>query len=85
MSANCDVIAFFEFMANLQPSRSRIPEAWSIKLTFSLTITFDFTKTENRNKKSLTQLSYVKVAFLSENANFLQKIMLTSAKLRMSW
>ena len=47
MSAYCDIIAFFQFMANLQPSRSRIPDAWSTKLTSSLTITFSLTKTEN--------------------------------------
>ena len=27
ISANCDVIVFFRFMANLQPSESRIPDA----------------------------------------------------------
>ena len=32
---------------------SRIPDAQSIKLTFSLKITFCLTKTENRTKKSL--------------------------------
>ena len=42
--ANCD----FQFMANLQPSRSCILDAWLIKLTFSLTITFYLTKFENR-------------------------------------
>ena len=30
--------------------------AWSIKLTFSLTITFYVTKIENKTKKYLTQL-----------------------------
>ena len=50
---------FFQFMDNSQPSGNRIPDAWSIKLTFSLiTITFYLTKIENRTKKSLTQLSY---------------------------
>ena len=28
ISANCDVIVFFPFMANLQPPESRFPEAW---------------------------------------------------------
>ena len=57
MTANCDAIVFFPIMANLQPSRSKIPDLWCLKLTFSLTKTFYFTKTENRAKKSLTQLS----------------------------
>ena len=47
---------FFQFIANLQPSGSRIPDAWSIKLTFSSIVTFHLTKTGNRAKKSLTQL-----------------------------
>ena len=58
MSTNCDVIVFFRFMANLQPSGSRTSDSWSTKLTFSLTITFHLTKIENRTKKSLTQFSY---------------------------
>ena len=29
MSANCSAIVFFQFMPNLQPSRSRLPNAWS--------------------------------------------------------
>ena len=59
MSANCDIIVFSRFMANLQPSRSRIPDAWfTTKLTFKLAVTVYPKKTENRNKKSLTQLSY---------------------------
>ena len=47
------VMSFFLFMANLQPSQSRIPDAWSIKLTFSIITTFYLTITENRTKKSL--------------------------------
>ena len=51
------LLSFSQFMANLQPSGSRIPDAWPIKLTFSLTIAFYLTKTEGRTKKSLIQLS----------------------------
>ena len=40
-------------MASLEQSGSWIPDAYSVKLTFSLTVTFYFTKTENRTKKSL--------------------------------
>ena len=51
-------LSLFRFMANLEQSRSRFPDAWLVKLTFSLKITFYLTKTENRTKQSLTQLSY---------------------------
>ena len=36
MSANCAVIVFFQFMANLKPSRNWILEAWSVKYKFLL-------------------------------------------------
>ena len=55
MSENDNVIAIFQFMANLEQSGSRIPEAQSVKLIFSLNVIFRLTKTENRTKKSLTQ------------------------------
>ena len=51
MSANCNVIVFFQFMANLE----------QLILTFLLLVTLYLnknSKTENRTKKSLTQLSY---------------------------
>ena len=35
-----------------------ILKSWSVKLIFSLTITFYLIKTGNRTKKSLTHLSY---------------------------
>ena len=47
------LLSFFRFMANLQPSGRRVPDAWSIKLTFSLIITFYLTKTESRTKKNV--------------------------------
>ena len=34
MSEYFHVIVFFQFMANLEPFGSRIPNAWSIKLIF---------------------------------------------------
>ena len=61
MSGNWDIIVFFQFMVNLQPSESQIPETWSIKLTFSLIVTFHLTKPENKTKKFLTQLSYCSI------------------------
>ena len=48
----------FPFIANLEQSESRIPESWSVEITFALTIIFYLTKTKNRTKKSLTHLSY---------------------------
>ena len=51
-------LSFFQFMANMEQSRSWIQDAQSVKLTFSLTVIFYLTKTENRTKKSLSQLSY---------------------------
>ena len=50
-------LLFSQFMATLEQSGSRIPDAESAKLIFSLTVTFCLTKTENRTKTSLTQLS----------------------------
>ena len=45
MMTSCQKIVtsllFFLFMANLEQSGSQIPdEEWSVKLTFSLTVTF---------------------------------------------
>ena len=40
-------LSFFEFMANLQLFGNWIPDAWSIKLTFSLIVIFYFTELKN--------------------------------------
>ena len=56
MSKNCDVLSFFWFMGNLEQPGSRISDARSVKLTFSLKATFYLTKTENKTKTSLPQL-----------------------------
>ena len=40
-------MSFFKFMANLHPSGRRLPDAWSIKPKFSLTITFHLAEPEN--------------------------------------
>ena len=58
MSVNCDVIAIFRIYGQSGAIRRRIPDAWSVKLTFSLRVTFYLTKAVNRIKKSLTKLSY---------------------------
>ena len=49
-------LSFFQFMANLEQSRSQIPEAQSVKVLFLLIITFHLTETEKRTKKCLTTL-----------------------------
>ena len=41
-------LSFLRFMVNLQPSESRIPDTWFMKLTFSLIVTFYLTKHKNR-------------------------------------
>ena len=51
-------LPFFRSTVNLEQFGSRIPDACSVKRLFSLTVTFYLTKTENRTKKSLTELSY---------------------------
>ena len=51
-------LSFFGFLANLEQSGGRIPDTESAKVMFSVIVTFCLTKTENRTKKSLTQLSH---------------------------
>ena len=51
-------LSIFQFMANLEQSRSPFPDVWSVILLFLFIVTFYLTKTENRTKNSLTQLSY---------------------------
>ena len=62
-------------MTNLQLSRSSIPEAWSIKVTFSLTVNFYLTKAASITKKSNTApiLSlWVMMFFFAENADIMK-------------
>ena len=51
-------LSFFKFLTNLEQSGGRIPDTESAKIMFSITVTFFLTKTENRTKKYLTQLSH---------------------------
>ena len=51
-------LSFFQFMTSLEQFGSLIPNSISVKLTFSLTVTFYISKNKNNTKKSLTQLSY---------------------------
>ena len=50
-------LSFFGFLANLKQSGGRIPDTESAKVKFSVIATFCLTKTENKTKKALTQLS----------------------------
>ena len=43
-------LSFFQFMANLEQSESRIPGTWSVKLTFSLIVTFYLKKLKTKQK-----------------------------------
>ena len=51
-------LSFFQFISNLEKSGSLIPDPQSVKPMFSLIVTFNLTKTENRTKISLIQLSH---------------------------
>ena len=51
-------LSFFEFLVNLEHSGGWIPDTESAKVMFSVIVTFCLSKTENRTKKSLTQLSH---------------------------
>ena len=72
-------LPFLQFTVNFEQSGSRITEAQSVKLIFSLIVTFYLTKIENGTKKFLTQLSHYcfeqryyfcqKTLFLQKNAD----------------
>ena len=44
-------LSFSLYMANVEQSGRRIPDAWSVKLRFSLTVAFYLTETKTRTKK----------------------------------
>ena len=74
-------LSYFQFMVNFEQSRSRILDAESAKITFSLIVTFYFTKTESRTEKYLTQLSqYCSRQYFCQKKCFFAKKLLTSAK-----
>ena len=58
---SCNQIAtsllFFVFIANLEQSGGRIPDAWCVKPTFSLKVTINHTKIESRAIKIPTEVS----------------------------
>ena len=57
-------LSFFWFMTNLQQSRSQIQDAWSIKDTFSSTVTCYLTEPEKISNTALIPLLWVKILFL---------------------
>ena len=54
---NVTSLSFSRLLANLEQFGGWIPDRESVKVMFSLIVTFCLTKTEKRTKKSLTQLS----------------------------
>ena len=58
MSANCVVIVIFSIYDQFGAIWKPDSQCKSVKLTFSLAVTFCLAKTENRTKKSPTQLSH---------------------------
>ena len=58
LSENCDVILIFRIYGQFRAVRRPDFGHRTAKVMFSVTVTFCLTKTENRTKKSLTQLSH---------------------------
>ena len=63
-------LSFFRFVTNLKLPGSRIPDAWSVKLTFSLTVNALSYKTWKQDLKicnaAVILLLWVKVLFLQK-------------------
>ena len=78
-------LSFFGFLANLEQSGGRIPDTECAKVMFSVIVTFCLTKTENRTKKPLTQLSHYcfeQRYFFGQKTLFFAKKIQTSPNLR---
>ena len=71
-------LLLFQFMANLELTGIRILYAWSVKLTFSLIVTFYLTKSANKSKNFLTQLSYF---YIEWNYYFWRKMLISCKKM----
>ena len=63
-------------MSSLEQSGNRIPDAWPVIFTFSLLVTY-VTKTENRTKKSATQLDTIA---LRKGTIFVKKMLIFCKK-----
>ena len=74
-------LSFFRFMANLEQSGRRIPNAWSVKLTFSLIETI-LQKLETELKNIYHSSHTLSKTLFLTNMLIFCKTMLTSAKLR---
>ena len=55
---NCDIIVIFPIYSQFGAIQERILELQSIKLMFSLTVSFYLTKIGNETKKPLTEFSH---------------------------
>ena len=71
-------LSFFQFMTNFEQSESRIPDAQSVKITFSLTATFSAilpkSKTELKNLQySSHNISLSKSTIIAKKSIFSQK------------
>ena len=53
ISTNCDIVVIFPIYGKFGAIKTH-----SLKIAFSLKVSFCLTKTENRSKRSLTQLSH---------------------------
>ena len=62
----------FWFITNLKQFRSQIPDAWSVKLKISLTVTFYLTKTKSRIKKNSHTIALSKSTVIEKMLFFLQ-------------
>ena len=82
-------LLYCRFMVNLEQSASQIPDAYPLKVTFSLTVTFYLqklkTELKNISEPALTLLLWVKVLFFFQNCWYFAKKLLIIAKLRGSW
>ena len=78
-------LPFFGFLTNLEQSGGRILDTECAKVMFPVTVTFCITKTQNRTKKPLTELSHYcfeQRYFFGQKSQIFCKKILTSAKLR---
>ena len=69
-------LSFFQFMANLEPSRNRISDEESVKLTFSLKVTFILQKLKTKLKNfshSCHTVALSKSIIFAKKADFFAK------------
>ena len=84
ISENCDVIVIFRIFGQFRAVRRPDSGHRVCKSYVSVTVTFPLTKNENRNRKSLTQLSHYcfeQRYFFGQKTLLFCRKMLTSAKM----